>query len=143
MKKSVIILIAVIYVASIALVSFFGLKFKTYDEKVYVEKIEITNTDGIKYKDDGSKYVVIRPDANGELKYKIEYVVTPDNATEAIPSFRSDPSITYVSIDEETGVVTFDKSKMPSRGVGAVEITLVPKDGSDTSDKIEIRAFAN
>ena len=41
MKKSVIILIAIIYVASIALVSFFGLKFKVFEEVVPVESVKI------------------------------------------------------------------------------------------------------
>ena len=39
MKKSVVILIGIIYVASIALVSFFGLKAKIYNAKVYAERV--------------------------------------------------------------------------------------------------------
>ena len=43
MKKSVVILIGIIYVASIALVSFFGLKAKIYNAKVYAERVQILN----------------------------------------------------------------------------------------------------
>ena len=42
MKKSVVIIIALIYVASVALVSFLGLQFKVFEEVVPVESIEIT-----------------------------------------------------------------------------------------------------
>ena len=44
MKKSVIVLIAIIYVAAIGLVSFYGLKFKVFEEVVPVESIELLNT---------------------------------------------------------------------------------------------------
>ena len=41
MKKSVIILIGVIYVRAVFAVSFFGLKTQVYNEKVYIERIDI------------------------------------------------------------------------------------------------------
>ena len=53
MKKSVIILIAIIYLASVALVSFYGLQPKMFDEVVYVDSIEFLNDD-IRLKDDGA-----------------------------------------------------------------------------------------
>ena len=139
MKKSVIILIAVIYVAAIAVVSFFGLKPDSRVEKVYVDSVKITNTEGIQYKENGDKYVVIRPDENGELKYKIEYEVGPDNATDKTVSFTYDTSVTYVSVDEETGVVTFDMNAM-TRNSGAIIITITSTDGLKVSDSIEIKA---
>ena len=52
MKKSVVILILVIYLVSVALVSFFGLQYKTFDEVIYTESIEFLNDD-IKTKKDG------------------------------------------------------------------------------------------
>ena len=47
MKKSVIVIIAVIYIASIALVTFFGLKHNTFFEDKKVTSVSIVN-EGIK-----------------------------------------------------------------------------------------------
>ena len=81
MKKSVVILIALIFIASVVSVSFFGLQFKTFEEIVYVESIELLD-ENLKVDENGDKYVVIRPDENGERKYQIKYRVHPDNATD-------------------------------------------------------------
>ena len=43
MKKSVVVLIALIYILSIALVSFFGLQYKVFEEVIPVERVEILN----------------------------------------------------------------------------------------------------
>lgn len=42
MKKSTIIMIFVIYIASIFAIGFFGMKVKVYDEVKYIEKIEMS-----------------------------------------------------------------------------------------------------
>ena len=128
MKKSVVILIALIFIASVVSVSFFGLKFKTFDEIVYVESIELLD-ENLKVDDQGVKYVVIRPDENGERKYQIKYRVHPDNATENGVTFAYDEQNTSVTVDE-TGVVTFAKE-------GVVTVQIIAKDGSaKTSIKI-------
>lgn len=121
MKKSVVILIALIFIASVVSVSFFGLKFKTFDEIVYVESIELLD-ENLKVDDQGVKYVVIRPDENGERKYQIKYRVHPDNATENGVTFAYDEQNTSVTVDE-TGVVTFAKK-------GVVTVQIIAKDGS-------------
>lgn len=128
MKKSVVILIALIFIASVVSVSFFGLKFKTFDEIVYVESIELLD-ENLKVDDQGVKYVVIRPDENGERRYQIKYRVHPDNATENGVTFAYDEQNTSVTVDE-TGVVTFAKK-------GVVTVQIIAKDGSaKTSIKI-------
>lgn len=132
MKKSVVILIGVIYVAAIALVSFFGLQAKLYNEKVYVESIEILNTD-VKIDDQGNKYVTIFPDENGERKYQIQYRVYPDNASTKTVSFDYDKQNKNVTVDEN-GVVTFTKK-------GAVIVYIKATDGSGIVEKIEIAAL--
>ena len=43
MKKSVIVLIGVIYVLAIAMVSFFGLNIDTFNENIYVESVKCIN----------------------------------------------------------------------------------------------------
>lgn len=133
MKKSVIILIGIIYVASIALVSFFGLKFKVFEQEIPVESIELLN-EGLKYNEEWGSYVVIRPDESGEWRYQIKWRVHPDDATNKTVSFSYDKQNDAVTIDEQ-GLVTFSKP-------GMCEITLIPMDGSDTSVKITIIARA-
>ena len=133
MKKSVIILIGVIYIAAIALVSFFGLQAKIYNEKVYVERIEILNEYDID--DQGNKYIVFYPDENGERKFQINYRVYPDDASTKKVDFNYDTQNTNVTIDEN-GVVTFKKK-------GSVIVNITAKDGSGVSEKIEITSRGN
>ncbi len=131
MKKSVIILIALIYIVSVALVSFFGLKAKVFNPIVYTESVELLNTD-LKTNDEGERYVVVRPDENGERKYQILYRVHPDNATEDGVIFSYDKDIDYVTIDED-GVVTFSQK-------GVVVVEIIAKDGSGAKATITIFA---
>ena len=133
MKKSVIILIALIYIASVVLVSFFGLQYKSFKEIVYTTGIELLNTDLKINEETGETYVVIRPDKEtGERKYQILYRVHPDNATDPGVSFAYDKQNTAVSIDEN-GVVTFTKR-------GAVIVEIIAKDGSGAKATLTIYA---
>ena len=134
MKKSVVILIGIIYIAAIALVSFFGLKFKVFDEIVYVESIEILNPD-LEDSDTFGKYIIltpdtVTPDADGNVKYQIEYRVHPDNATNSGVDFVYDTQNTNVTVDEN-GVVTFKNG-------GAVQVDLIARDGSGAKASIMI-----
>lgn len=139
MKKSVVIIIALIYVASIALVSFFGLAFNVFEEIVYVNAIEILNDDveqieGVDYCD---CFVVIEPDENGIIKYQIEYRVYPDKATNKGVNFVYDEQTAAaegITVDEY-GVVTFSKTGT------SITIKLIPKDGSDVSS-LRLAIFA-
>ena len=133
MKKSVIILIAIIYLASVALVSFYGLQPKMFDEVVYVDSIEFLNDD-IRLKDDGTPYAVIQgADTDGVWRYQVEYRAYPDNATDKTVDYTILSPNPNVAIDEETGLVTFAKR-------GMVTIMLTPRDGSDVSIILEIWA---
>lgn len=131
MKKSVVILIAIIYIASIALVSFFGLKYKVFEEEIPVERIEILN-EGLKENTMWGKYIVISPDENGEWVYQILYRVYPDNATNNKVEFSYDEQIKVATVDE-FGVVRFT-------GPGVIKVQLIPADGSDVSASITIIA---
>ena len=132
MKKSVVVLIAIIYISAIALVSFFGLQYKVFEQEIPVEKIEILN-EGLKYNEVWGDYVTITPNEYGELRYKIEYRVTPDEATNQKVEFSYDLQNTNVSIDEY-GLVTFKE------GGDMVKVILTPADGSDVSTSITIIA---
>ena len=133
MKKSVVILILVIYLASVALVSFFGLQYKTFDEIIYTEKIEFLNDD-IKTMDDGSLYAVVKQDeSTGLWVYQIKYRVYPDNATNSEVEYIYDKQKPGVTVDTTTGVVTFEER-------GALKVTIKPKDGTDISATVTLRA---
>ncbi len=122
MKKSVVILIALIFIASVVLVSFLGLKDKVFNPIVYVESIELLE-ENLKYNDQGKPYVVIRPDENGVRQYQIKYRVHPDNATDSSVTFAYDNQNTSVTVDEN-GVVTFAK------GGTSVTVQIIANDGS-------------
>ena len=126
MKKSVVILIAIIYISSIALVSFFGLQHKTFNEVVYVEKIEILN-ENVGIDANGDKYITVR-DGN---KLQLDFRVYPDNATNKEVDFVYDTTNTKFTVDEN-GVVTC------STGKGAITVQIVAKDGTGIKDKILI-----
>lgn len=133
MKKSVVILILVIYLVSVALVSFFGLQYKTFDEIIYTEKIEFLNDD-IKAMDDGSLYAVVKQDeSTGLWVYQIKYRVYPDNATDSEVEYIYDTQKPGVTVDTTTGVVTFEER-------GALKVTIKPKDGTDISATVTLRA---
>ena len=122
MKKSVIVLIAIIYVAAIGLVSFYGLKFKVFEEVVPVESIELLNT-GLNTDKNGEPFVVIYPDSQGRRQYQLEYRVHPDNATDTKVSFAIDSPANAATVSE-TGLVVFEKS-------GSAKIFIVAADGSN------------
>ena len=124
MKKSVVILIAIIYISSIALVSFFGLRHKTFNEIVYVERVEILN-ENYSIDDNGEKYITVR-DSN---QFQLEWRVYPDNATNKEVDFVYDTTNTKFTVDEN-GIVTC------STGKGAITVQIVSKDG--VKDKILI-----
>ena len=126
MKKSVIILIAVIYIASIALVTFFGLKHNTFFEDKKVTDISIAN-EGIKYTRDGEKYIVIPMGAD---TFQIEYTVGPEDASNKNVTFVADEQSTIATVDQN-GLVTFNKP-------GSIIIYVMASDGSGCSDSIEV-----
>ncbi len=128
MKKSVVILIALIYIAAVALVSFFGLQFKVFEEVIDVERIEITN-EGQKYSESQGDYIIVMPNEKGERRIKIDYHVYPDNATNKEVDFAYDES--SVATIDEYGVVTFT-------GKGMLKLRIIATDGSNAEDTILI-----
>ena len=122
MKKSVVILITIIYIASIALVSFFGLQFKVFNEIIYSSKIEIINEDIKINPNDGKPYAMAQKGEDGVWRYQLTWRVYPDDVTNNAVTFSYDNKNNTVSVDEN-GVVTFTKK-------GVVTIEILPQDGS-------------
>ena len=86
MKKSVILVIGIIYIAAIITVGFIGIALKVYDEKKYVESIEcksdnyIEETDpDLKTKWDG--YIEIKYNKDAENLVIIKCLANPSDAT--------------------------------------------------------------
>ena len=133
MKKSVVILIAIIYIASIALVSFFGLQFKVFNEIIYSNEIQILNQD-IKLEKSGTPYAFAQKGEDGVWRYQLEWRVYPDDVTDSGVTFSYDNKNNTVSVDEN-GVVTMTKK-------GAVTIKILPQDGSpEVSATLKILAM--
>ena len=126
MKKSVVILIGLIYVATFLVVPFFGLQHNTFFDDIVVENVEIIN-EGIRYTRDGQKYIVISP---GETTFQIEYKVTPEDAVNKNVSFVIDSQNSIATVDEN-GLVTFSD-------IGSVIVYVVADDTSGAKDKIEV-----
>ena len=133
MKKSVIILIGVIYILAVAIVSFLGLKVDTYNETIYVTDVECTNDD-VKIADDGSKYVVIPyiDDPNNPTSYQIEWRVYPDDASVKFVSFSYNKEKSFITVNE-FGTVIFS-------GKGAITVYISSTDGTVKTDSITIIA---
>lgn len=129
MKKSVVILIGVIYGLSILLVTFFGLKHKSFNEIIYVSQVEIIEPKA-SYTSSGLKYIVLNPDENGKREYQLMWKVSPEDAHNTQVDFVYDTQKKHVSIDEN-GLVTFTTS-------GSVDITIMATDGTSQSDTIKI-----
>lgn len=105
MKKSVVILIALIYVASIAIVGFLGLQAKSYNDVVYVESIEILSEYSID-KNTGSKFLIFDSNVTENNSIKLECKVRPDDATDTKVIYALSNDCTNATIDEN-GLLTF------------------------------------
>ncbi len=110
MKKSVVILITLIYAASIVLVGYLGLKAKTYNDVFPVERIEIL-TEYDEFPDTGDKYIVFNHENGDDPTLQLECRALPDNATDKkiIYKLASDCNIATIS---EDGLLTFLTDKI-------------------------------
>lgn len=129
MRKSVVILIGVIYGLSIIVVTLFGLNFQTFNDITYVTQVSIIEPDA-KYNNSGLKYIMLVPDEDGKREYQIRWEVTPDNATNKSVSFDYDTTKSFVSVDQN-GLVTFTEP-------GFITVTVHATDGTSYSDEIRI-----
>lgn len=137
MKKSVVILIAVIYIMAVVLVSFFGIQAELLEETVYVNKIEIINKDTTYTTDGVTKTIDIYFNGKDTAEYQLQWRVTPTNASNNKVFFDYDKTRTFVTVDEN-GLVTFTRP-------GVITITLTPQDGTliEAPPSITIRAKRN
>lgn len=107
MKKSVIILIALIYVASIVLVSYLGLKAKSYNDIIYPESLVIENE---YYTVKGEKHIDVKANDDGTGTLQFNCKILPDDAkNKTIIYTLGDEAVkSYVTIDQN-GLLTADE----------------------------------
>ena len=116
MKKSVVILIAIIYIAAIPLVNILGLKDKQYN--IEIDVADIVLDESIPTQKDGQRRVDITDeDGDGVWEYQIAYQILPENATNKSVTITQTTAKKDVEIDEETGTVI-----MRSRGIASIKI---------------------
>ena len=138
MKKSVMFLIGIIYLVSIVIVTFFGMKIAIDQFKIYMTSIEITNYQRVI---DGEKYIILTfDDVQGYSSLFIDYETGPDSATEQEKiSFRisgneyvdGEGNRSVYATVSQIGEVTFTRR-------GHVVVTILTEDGSHLSDSVNI-----
>ena len=133
MKKSVVIIIGVIYGLSIVIVTLFGLKHKSFNEIIYVSQVTIVEENASFYPASGMKYIILSPDEGGGCQYQLKWTVSPDNATNQSVTFDYDKEKSFVTVDEN-GLVAFTRQ-------GEITITITAADGTSQSDSIQIICY--
>ncbi len=129
MKKSIVIIVGVIYIASIIFIGFFGMKMTAYNPTVYPTSIVCTNEEAVQK--EGYKYIVAYYDPNkidAENVYQILYKVNPDDCTNKKVIYVYDKSSSVASVDE-FGRVWIKKS-------GFFDVTIQSESKSSIQEKI-------
>ncbi len=138
MRKSVLFFILVIYLISIVVVTFFGMKARMDQFQVYMNRIEITSFD---QKVGNDKYLIVKyNETEGYTSLFIEYEYGPNEATfpEKIKFTLSNNTYVdeegntqYYATISQMGELTFFKKK-------AVKVTLTTTDGSKLFDTVTV-----
>ena len=130
MRKSVAILIGIIYIVSIVIVGFFGLKIKGYDTTTYVSEVAFVGDD-IRVVDDGTKQIVI--EYSEGLTYQLQWKVSPDDATHPEVRFGYDETTNVGEVNQD-GLITFYRQ-------GVISVFIHSTDGSSKNDYVKVIAF--
>ena len=149
MKKSTLIIILVIYFGSIAIINFFGLNVKTYNELINVSAIKCINkTDKTTevIEENGIKTLKIKFDEPADpikltgTMLQLEWRVEPDNASKKDVEFSYAPKTNKVTFykDEkgrDTGLILFSGPTM-------ITITITSTDGMRISTSVIVYVYA-
>ena len=152
MKKSVIVLIGIIYLASIFVVGFFGMKVKNYNVMVYITDIECTNEEA-RAEVNGSKTIKFKYDNEGTEAEKflknsiiLTYELYPKNTTlkgkDAVMAY-ADPEKIVAPNEEYNSktVAVMDDLTVSFIKPGVLIVTLKSMDGSNISETVKIIAY--
>ena len=136
MKKSVVIVIALIYVAAIALVSFLGLNPKIYNQNVYVEGITVSSDHEIeKYQGDDAIHFLNEFNEDGTRTVKLYCAVTPEDATNKKINFVLEKDNDFATVDEN-GTITIQEP-----GTQIFPVYIVSAENPTISRKVVIWAI--
>ena len=120
MKKSVALVIAAVFFASIVIVGFFGMRVVSYNEKIYISEIRLTNPE-IRASTDGSRYMIFA--YRDGLTIPFTFDVLPENATE-----RNSVEVRIVSQSDE-GVAEFISGNLIVYKPGSFTVRAMSTDG--------------
>jgi len=158
MKKTILILILIVYIASIAVVNFFGLEVKVFDGIKYVESIECAT---ITVQNENPVTLEPRQQLHGNPLFIFDYTPAPENApyTTEDESIITNPNAVQINYEvfphlaDETGV-NFEYDKNAADGVVVfhevsrtfiflkpnkiITITIRATDGSNKSTTIQV-----
>lgn len=148
MKKATMIVIFALYLGSIVLISFFGMRAKVYEEIIPVTSIECLNESDDNTTvtmEDGVKTIKIKYDEPGNVDtltgtmVQLLWKVSPDNATNKGVQFIYNEelkNVTFVKDGDgnELGLLLFT-------GKCYLNLTIMATDGSRVTTKIVVWAY--
>ncbi len=160
MKKTIVIVILVVYIASIAVVNFFGLAIKQFDGITYVEEIKC---DSITLLNENPKdYNVYKEPAKGEIPvFRFDFIKAPEGTEyttdpaslasnpnvvrlnyEVLPHLADETQVTF-EYDKEglSNIVHFDEATQTFvflKKLKRIEVTIRATDGSNANTTIRI-----
>jgi len=139
MKKSVIILIAIIYVSAVAVVSFFGLKPEIVITDTKIAEIVIdekTNSSGAKVTS------VYDEDGDGVWQYTVRFSISPDEVTNPSLSILAEPEEVVIGEIVEKEIVDgvkYMEFTVTHTVRETFDVTIRADDGGGASDKVTLR----
>ena len=136
MKKSVIVLLFIVYIASIVFINIFGMKLLAYNKDVYATSIECINTDMSVNPETQLKTKSLHY-AEG-LTYLIEHRIYPENVSIKTVEYLYDSDLITIS---DIGVVSF--LKKPTKLRTTVTVTIKTTDKTNVETKIALTIFKN
>lgn len=94
MKKMIIILIGVIYIASIVVVNFFGLEIRINEETIYATEIECAS---VTVRGTENDYNVTGTEANGIVYFTIDFIPTKDGGVYTKDNIETNPNTVQIN----------------------------------------------
>lgn len=142
MKKSSIILISIVYIASIVFISVFGLRSVVYNEVIPVQKVECINETAngvtVGQTSTGIKTIIVNFGQSSNKTLTLEWRVLPDNASNKNVQFVYDSNSAFEFLKDEQGKeigqIVFKKSVITT-------VKIMAEDGSKVFTEIRIRAM--
>ena len=144
MKKSVVLIISLIYIIAVVVVSLIGVKIKGVDEKIYVDHITISDPDN------GARMTELDPSLVDEDYYftttyqeglvvRVKAQVYPENS--------SWPNVTYF-YDTENTIFSIEQGESNIANIyflkrGTAIFTVESTDGNKIQTTVRIRATRN